>query len=204
MCGLFGAIGENQSADILQEIAEQAGRRGPHANGIAWLNHGGINCRKSLGPINPAAIYSGVSTMALIGNCRLGTSGTPCDPANNQPQVVDTVAVSHNGNVPCFAEMAAEVGAKLVTGCDSEVIAHYVLRKGVVETIKRLSGCEPLVLLILSNEKISAYRAGQPLFVYEQDGCHYFCSRSFAQAHILPEGQAFWFDLSGGHRYENS
>ncbi len=197
MCGIFGAIGPNLKPDLLTEIAQQAGRRGPHANGIAWLEAQAISFRKRLGQIDPKSLYKDVRTLALIGNCRLSTSGSHLTPGNNQPMVCGGVAVSHNGNVSNARDVAAELGAELQTECDSEIICHCILKEGIERTLKRLQDARPLALLILNAGGIIAYRAGQPLFAFSAGGCHYLCSRPFSGAELIPEGEPIKYRWEG-------
>lgn len=198
MCGIFGAIGKNIDRDILQEIGAEAGKRGPQAHGISWLAADSICTQKKSTAINPKKVFIGIETTAIIGNCRLSTSGTYKDIANNQPMVLDDMAVSHNGNIKSYLQIAEDIGAELETQCDSEIICHLVKRFGVKETLKRLKKEMPMALLLLQDNKITAFRKGQPLYVYHAGGCFYFCSRKFQAAELLVEGKPIMFDVEGG------
>ncbi len=193
MCGIFGAIGREMDYRTLWEIIERAGRRGPHASGIAWLKNGGILARKLPGAVVPDDLLAGITTPALIGNCRLSTSGTPRNENNNQPIVLPGVAVSHNGNIPGHLRLAEELGIKLETDCDSEIIGHLLNRYGMEKALERLQHARPMALLVLQKNKITAFRFGQPLYHAVINGGHYFCSRFFNWSNLLPEGKAIEF-----------
>lgn len=198
MCGIFGAIGKNIDKGILQEIAAEARKRGPQAYGISWYEHENICTQKKSNAIIPNKVFKGIVTTALIGNCRLGTSGTYKNIANNQPMVLENLAISHNGNVKSYLQIANEMGVQLSTQCDSEIICHLISRFGVKEALKKLKKEMPMALLLLQNNKITAFRKGQPLYVYHTEDCFYFCSRKFRAAEMLDEGKPIVFDSEGG------
>lgn len=198
MCGIFGAIGKNIEGDILQEIAEQAKKRGPQAYGISWHEHENICTQKKSNAIIPDKAFKGIVTTSLIGNCRLGTSGTYKNIANNQPMVLEDLAISHNGNIRSYLQIAEKMGIELKTQCDSEIICHMIKEYGLKNTLKRLDSEMPMALLLLQNNKITTFRKGQPLYIESIGDCFYFCSRKFGKAKPLEEGKVIVFDLEGG------
>lgn len=197
MCGLFGAIG-NIDMQILSIVAAEAGRRGPQASGIAWVEDGKLKTRKELGKIHPDKFLKDIHTNIAIGNCRLGTSGSFLDMNNNQPIVIGDTAISHNGNILNSSEIAKEMNVELQTLCDSEIIVHMIKRYGMKDTISKLSQSVPFALIVLQSNKISAYRKGQPLYYLNKAGCHYLCSRVFYGAKQIPEDTIMDFGLEGG------
>lgn len=204
MCGIFGAIGKNIDLLILQEIAVQARKRGPHAYGISWYENEEICTRKKPTAINPQKAFHGIQCSAIIGHCRLATSGSYKDIANNQPMVMDDLAISHNGNIRSYLQIAKSMGIELKTHCDSEIICHMIKKFGVNETLKRLDSEMPMALLLLQKEKIITFRKGQPLYVQYKDGCFYFCSRKFLNAELMEEGKVIMFDVEGGKKYADN
>ena len=191
MCGIFGAIGNSIKEEIMQEIAEEALKRGPQAHGIAWYSNENICLQVNSSAINPQKAFKGMSEdcRAIIGNCRLSTSGSYLDEQNNQPLVLDQTVISHNGNVKSYLQIAEELEVKLSTKCDSEIICHLINRFGVKEALSRLSAEVPMALLILHENKLTAFRQGQPLYTSCIDGTHYFCSRKFTGAKPIKEGK---------------
>lgn len=188
MCGIFGAIGNSIDELLLQEIAREALKRGPQAYGIAWYEDGNICRQINTKPISPKKAFKGIKTNVIIGNCRLSTSGTFTDVSNNQPIIIEDTTISHNGNIRSYLQIADEIEADLFSSCDSEIICHLINQFGVHEAIDRLSTEMPMALLILHNNKITAFRKGQPLYVRSVDGCHYLCSREFIGSKIIEEG----------------
>lgn len=192
MCGIFGAVGDSINNMLLQEIAGEALKRGPQAYGIAWACTGddGIHRQVSAKQINPKKAFKDIkgNCRAIIGNCRLATSGSFEDLLNNQPMLIEQTAVSHNGNVKHYLQIADEIGAELKSECDSEIICHLINQVGVKECINRLSEEVPMALLILQKNKITAFRKGQPLYVRSVNGCHYLCSRQFGGSVEIEEG----------------
>lgn len=197
MCGIFGAIGKSIKQEILQEIAGEALKRGPQAYGIAYFEDENICTQKYANAIKPQRAFRGIKPESIIGNCRLATCGKYTDIVSNQPMVAGETAISHNGNIRSYLQIAEEEHIQLETSCDSEIICHLVNAWGIEKTIQRLSGEMPMALLILQRNKITAYRNGQPLYALSVDGCHYFCSRHFTGAEELEEGRIYEF--GGGH-----
>lgn len=188
MCGLFGAIGESIDNQVLQEIAGEALKRGPQAYGIAWKEQENICLHLQADAIKPQKAFKGISTNAIIGNCRLSTSGSHINVINNQPIQLGDISITHNGNVRSYLQIADNIGVKLKTECDSEIICHLVDKFGVEDALTYLSQEMPMAILILQGNKIIAFRKGQPLYLKSVDGCHYFCSRKFSGAKMIKEG----------------
>lgn len=195
MCGIFGAVGSSINDLLLQEIAGEALKRGPQAYGIAWMEDENICKQMYASAINPKKAFKDIkgNCRAILGNCRLATSGTFKDLSNNQPMVIGQTAISHNGNVRSYLQIADEIGAELKSDCDSEIICHLVNKFGVEESISRLSAEVPMALLILQKNKITAFRKGQPLYVRSVDGCHYLCSHEFTGSVKVEEGKIIEF-----------
>lgn len=195
MCGIFGAVGNSINHLLLQEIAGEALKRGPQAYGIAWMENENICIQMYASAINPKKAFNHIkdNCQAIIGNCRLATSGTFTDLSNNQPIVLGRTVLSHNGNVRSYLQIADEIGAELKSNCDSEIICHLINKFGVEESVNRLSAEVPMALLILQNNKITAFRKGQPLYVRSVDGCHYLCSREFTGSVKVEEGKIVEF-----------
>lgn len=197
MCGVFGAIGSLDNA-ILQEIAAEAKKRGPHAYGISWLSNDSICTQKAAQAINPKEAFKRIDTKAIIGHCRLSTSGSYKDVTNNQPIVLNNLALAHNGNIRSYLQIASDIGVRLATNCDSEIIGHMIQRMGVENTLIHLENEMPMALLLLQNNKITVFRNGLPVYMLRTDGAIYFCSRKFRTAEIVQEGRILEFSIEGG------
>lgn len=192
MCGVFGSCGTAADVDLLQEIALLAGTRGPHAHEIFWTDSRGSHIRKEIGRIRPE-ILKNVMPALLIGHCRLSTSGSYRMEQNNQPIICGDIAVSHNGNIPDYLEIAREKGITLSTCCDSEILCHLAGRYGVQNAITATKGA-PTALLLLQNNKMTVFRRRLPLYALHTDGGYYFCSRSFRDAAQIPENEELTFE----------
>lgn len=181
MCGIFGFSGRNYpDKEIMREIAYLAGTRGCHSNGVAWLTpDGAIHTKKRLGKIDPDTIFEGATSKAIIGHCRLSTSGPPTL-ANAQPLASPSMAVAHNGTIRNYAELAQAYKGQLHTQCDSELL----LRIDPETLFGRLSN-DPYAYLVIANGQISARRRDMPLYELKTADGTYWCSRKFREATLI-------------------
>lgn len=170
----------------LDAVAALAARRGPHAWGVAWRDGAASGRHVVVGAYNRTISAAGTSG-SVIGQCRLSTSGTPRDTRNNQPLVVGTVAIAHNGNVRDHERRARELGVTLSTSCDSELLAHIIARDGLERALSLLDGA-PYALLVLSPAGVAAARRGHPLYVHATAYGTYVCSVPFEGAIMIDEG----------------
>lgn len=184
MCGIFGFSGPAVQPITLERSAFEAARRGPHSWGIAWTDERRRVVRGS-GRIteSPEALVPCHQARALIGHCRLATSGDYRNLADAQPMLVADVALVHNGIVRDSAERAAQAGIRLRTGCDSELLAAVVARmRGSAGTrlAEALRGClnpgEPFAVLALIGDRLVGARSGLPLYYATSAHGSYFCS----------------------------
>lgn len=207
MCGLFGAIGPTIQAQFIRKVAQQAGRRGPQAWGVALRTRYGIAIHTHPGQLTGAVVPALMTpdVTAFIGQARLCTSGDYHASSNNQPLVSghgqETVAIAHNGVVYNVDELAQQYGLELLTGNDSEVIAHLIARDTggslllrVIDAVEAVDSRSPLALLVLFIYGVVTIRRGHPLYVLTEGADHYFCSRPFhPDATMLPDNAAtFW------------
>lgn len=181
MCGIFGFIGSTPNTLLLQRIARLAGTRGCHSHGIAWIGNGNILTRKGLGKIDENTIFNGISTNALIGHCRLSTSGAGTI-RNAQPILANGAAIAHNGNIPRYKEIAASQGITMQTDNDSEVFLHLICRGGLMRDFSTINGGSPYACLLLTKNIFVADCNKMPLYVLLRKEGYYFCSRSFDEA----------------------
>jgi len=197
MCGLFAFSGHMAKWDALQHVAILAATRGPHSHGYVWISPEAYDdtnfcSHRAMGPLTLSMTHlSSVNAGTIIGHSRLATTGTY---AGGEPKLDDTmpfrsgpVAIVHNGNVPEYQETADELGVKLKTGCDSELIAilldrtrHLGLQLSLQAVMNRLYGDNdrPFVVIAMnSDRKLTAIRRGLPLFQMVRDEGMYLCSR---------------------------
>ena len=145
MCGIFGFVGSKTDISIIELIGVEAAKRGPQAWGVAWPQENEMHVYKQEKKFDAKEmqklkkILTDNAVSAMVGNCRLSTSGTFENENNNQPMVLSNITISHNGNVPEYQHIAEEYNVKLNTECDSEIICHMVNVVGIENTISQLS-----------------------------------------------------------------
>jgi len=155
--------------------------------GLSWIESGELRTRKFVGKIEShldEIMRIGVmESTAMIGVCRLATSGTWRDERNNQPMVNAEYAVVHNGNFYNDTLIFAKYQYVPKTNCDSEAILA-MLESGVrcgEEIIEEMSPRVPFAALILSREgQITPLRTEHPLFESRYPEGMYYCSRSMS------------------------
>lgn len=159
-----------------------------HAHGL----YNGSTLIKAVGTISSKLEvdpeYLPSKDQALIGHCRLSTSGTPKDTANNQPIVAGKLAVAHNGNIYNSEALAYEYSLRLTSACDSEALP--VLISSLTKTSSDLDALIKAVSLIDASPgafllygfsgdltgAVVAIRRKLPLWEWSQPEGVYFCS----------------------------
>ena len=201
MCGLFASMGA-PDVDVVHSIASRAATRGPHGFGIfatspendteARLAHAG-----DITPFLPE-IGDFAHRGVLIGHCRLATSGGAADHAamaNAQPITRGRFTIAHNGTA------RHAVLNELFSSCDSEALLAYMdLRisrplEYRLQSIDEVVGQgEPAAVIAYDGEILHAFSRGLPLFVRQDPGAVYLCSRRFDGAEPLEQARV--------HRYK--
>lgn len=187
MCGIFGFTGTLPDPNLCNQLAALAETRGPHAWGISTRTPDGqIQTVKQTGSITAARPQW--PQTSFIGLCRMATSGTWRDPANNQPMVSGRVALVHNGNVYNDRDIFRRHAVSPETGCDSEAILVAYLQSTALSPAARLRDAagqvdrrSPLAVLVLEADgALVAMRRGHPLYMRPGLGGFYFCSRRWS------------------------
>lgn len=204
MCGLWGFVSTGGPPDpgTLERAALAAANRGPDAWGYVSLSVTGLtgaNFRSARLTALPAELCGADpknQPAALIGHCRLATSGGP---GVIQPLLIGGtgLAVAHNGNYYGHRELAALHGFPLATACDSEVLGFMAARLGgalrdpaaaVVNALSAAARPSKAAVLVLDTAEglLAAVPAGQPLYSLLAAAGVYFASQN-------PGG---WFPLA--------
>ena len=191
MCGIIGMIDAKAVALPLLAALRRLEYRGYDSAGMATLDRGRIERRRSEGKIarlekvlaeNPLRGTTG------IGHTRWATHGAPVE-KNAHPHANATLAVVHNGIIENFASLRFELeaeGRRFESETDSEVIVHLLTRevercKGDLaracrEVLPRLKGMFALVAMFAGEEGLLfGARCGSPLAIGFSDG--FSCGR---------------------------
>lgn len=185
MCGIIGILGKGPVADHLVDALKRLEYRGYDSAGIATLEKGALDRRRSEGKLKnlenklkaaPLAGHAG------IGHTRWATHGRPNE-SNAHPHATPRVAVVHNGIIENFRELREGLekdGAKFSSETDTEVVAHLVtaeLDKGLkpAEAVKavlpRLRGAFALGFVFSGEDDLLiGARKGSPLAIGYGDG----------------------------------
>ena len=135
MCGIVGYVGHRHALSVIIPGLHRLEYRGYDSAGIATVNGGTLDVRKTAGKISALETLIGADRPAGtlgIGHTRWATHGRPTD-ANAHPHVdcQSTLAVVHNGIIENYRELrrtlAAE-GHRFRSQTDTEVIAHLIER----------------------------------------------------------------------------
>ena len=197
MCGIIGALGKHEVAPILLEALKRLEYRGYDSAGIATINHGDLDRRRSVGKLHNLSdllVHNPLPGKAGIGHTRWATHGAP-KTENAHPHCTKQVAVVHNGIIENFVELRTELttyGLQPTSDTDSEAVAllteHYLASGishtiAVDQTLARLKGAFALVFLFQGqNDLMIAARKGSPLAIGYGDGEMFVGSDAIALA----------------------
>ena len=169
MCGVFGVRAPGRDVARLSYFGLYAlQHRGQESAGIAVSEDGRLTVLRDLGLVPQVfdeRSLSGLKGQLAIGHARYSTTGGNAW-LNSQPLIhhgrARTVALGHNGNLVNAEQLRAEVGKKLASSSDSEVIGALIanddrpLEEAVVATMRRLEGAASVVGL--ADETLFAFR----------------------------------------------
>lgn len=207
MCGIVGAISDNQAAPILLEGLKRLEYRGYDSAGIAIHNsNGDLQRIRSVGKVaqlDELLNRSHIEGVLGIAHTRWATHGMPAERNAHPHMSGERVAVVHNGIIENHAELRADLEKKgfvFTSDTDTEVIAHLLaslldqgldLLDAVRQTAKQLVGAYALAVMSPDDsERLVVARAGSPLVVGVSDKGNYVASDVFA---LLPVTRQFIF-----------
>jgi amidophosphoribosyltransferase len=169
MCGVFGISAPDRDVARLAYFGLYAlQHRGQESAGIAVSEDGRLTGLRDLGLVTQVfdeRKLSGLHGELAIGHTRYSTTGSNAW-ANAQPLLhhgpARTVALGHNGNLTNADRLRVEVGPRLHSTSDSEVIAAMIaaderpLAEAVAGAIERIEGAATVVGL--AEGKLFAFR----------------------------------------------
>ena len=197
MCGIIGIAGTREVAPLILDALRRLEYRGYDSAGVATLNGGAIERRRSPGKLSQLAKLLDASPLAGftgIGHTRWATHG-PATERNAHPHASARVALVHNGIIENFRELKAELiaaGHKFESDTDTEVAVHLIthhLDQGMTPedaaraTVGRLTGAFALAIIFKGEESLLiGARRGSPLAVGYGETEAYLGSDAFALA----------------------
>jgi glucosamine--fructose-6-phosphate aminotransferase (isomerizing) len=197
MCGIVGIAGTRDVAPIILEALKRLEYRGYDSAGIATLDQGAIDRRRSPGKLSKLGAVLEQKPLhgsTGIGHTRWATHGAPTE-ANAHPHATPKVAIVHNGIIENFRELKAELSAKghkFESETDSEVAAHLVTQlmseglapdEAAKRAVARLTGAYSIAMIFKDHEGLLVgARRGAPLAVGYADKEAYIGSDAFALA----------------------
>jgi glucosamine--fructose-6-phosphate aminotransferase (isomerizing) len=133
MSGIIGYIGNKRVVPMLLEGLQRLQYRGYDSAGIAVIQHGALEIRRSRGKLRnleEVVRQSPLNGLYGIGHTRWATHGAPTEEnAHPHRDCEGTVALVHNGIIENYLELKHELAAeghRFRTETDTEVIAHLV------------------------------------------------------------------------------
>lgn len=191
MCGIVGYIGKQEACPILIDGLRRLEYRGYDSAGVAVLNDGGIQVRKSVGKLKALeTTLDGNHPCGTVGvgHTRWATHGRPSDEnAHPHTDCSGRITVVHNGIIENYAELKErllESGHAFTSETDTEVAAHLIesyyhgdLAEAVRLAAKELEGSFALVVIAQDEPgTIVAARRHSPLVIGLGEGESFLAS----------------------------
>jgi glutamine---fructose-6-phosphate transaminase (isomerizing) len=166
MCGIIGIAGTREVAPLIVDALKRLEYRGYDSAGVATLDHGHIDRRRSPGKLIELAKLlhdQPLHGSTGIGHTRWATHGGVTE-RNAHPHASSRVALVHNGIIENFRDLKNELvaaGHRFESETDTEVAVHLVthyLDKGLSPleaaqaAVKRLTGAFALVMIFKGAE----------------------------------------------------
>jgi glucosamine--fructose-6-phosphate aminotransferase (isomerizing) len=138
MCGIVGYVGDQEAVPILMGGLAKLEYRGYDSAGIAVLQDGKIEVRRSVGKLTnlqKSLKDNGLKGHIGIGHTRWATHGKPSE-QNAHPHRSEGCVLVHNGIIENYVPLKQQLkkdGYRFVSETDTEVVAHLIdqhLKKG--------------------------------------------------------------------------
>ena len=192
MCGIIGYIGPKPVVPVILEGLRRLEYRGYDSAGVAVVQDGGIEIRRSAGKL--INLEKSIEAKPLtgvygLGHTRWATHGRPTEEnAHPHRSASGRIVVVHNGIIENYLEIKKALiaeGHKFESETDTEVVAHLVekewkndgLENAVFRAMQRVRGLFALVLISADDpEKLVTVRNGPPIVVGIGDGEYFVAS----------------------------
>ncbi len=191
MCGIIGYIGHQNAISILVEGLKRLEYRGYDSAGIAVLQNGNIEVRRSVGKLvnledalRQEPLYGTIG----IGHTRWATHGKPSE-QNAHPHRSGGVVIVHNGIIENYLPLKRQLqteGYHFESETDTEVIAHLLafhmsqgrsLRGAFQAATREFQGSYAIAGLCVSEpETLVVTRSGCPLVIGQSGKAAYSAS----------------------------
>lgn len=184
MCGIIGYIGDENAAGVLMQGLRRLEYRGYDSAGIAVLQHGRIEIRRSVGKLvhlEDALKEEHFAGTIGIGHTRWATHGKPSE-QNAHPHRSGNLVIVHNGiieNYLVHKRRLETAGYRFESETDTEVIAHllafhmeegYSLEQAFRATVQELHGSYAIAGMCVSEpETLVVTKLGCPLVLGQSE-----------------------------------
>ena len=191
MCGIVGYVGKKDAVEILIDGLRRLEYRGYDSAGIAVLQGGNIELRRSAGKlVNLEEVVKKNPLHGTIGvaHTRWATHGKPCEEnAHPHTDCQGRLVVVHNGIIENYHRLKKALmaeGHTFTSETDTEVVAHLIekhfkgnLLTAVQEALKEVEGSYALGVISKDDPgTLVAARNGSPLILGIGEGEYFLAS----------------------------
>ncbi len=185
MCGIIGYVGQEDAVPLLLSGLRRLEYRGYDSAGLAVLEAGTIEVRRSVGKLgNLERVVQDrrLSGSIGIGHTRWATHGKPSD-QNAHPHRSGNCVLVHNGIIENYLPLKQQLeqeGYRFESETDTEVVAHLIRREvaqgqglaeAVVAATRQVRGSYAMVAICEQEpDLLVAARFGCPLVVGRSPG----------------------------------
>ncbi len=196
MCGIVGAVAQQNIVPILLEGLKRLEYRGYDSCGIALHIDGKLQRSRStsrVADLQHQVDQAHLSGFTGIAHTRWATHGAPATHNAHPHFSRDHIALVHNGIIENYVELRTELqsaGYIFESQTDTEVIAHLIdhmysgdLFNTVQQAVKRLTGAYAIAVFCANEpHRVVAARQGSPLIVGIGAGQNFVASDAMALA----------------------
>ena len=180
MCGIVGYIGEEDAVPVLMDGLQRLEYRGYDSAGLAILQGGKIEVRRTVGKL--ASLAKAIQGQRLpgtigLGHTRWATHGEPSE-ENAHPHRSGGCVLVHNGIIENYLPLKQQLeqeGYRFESETDTEVVAHLIgrelihgrpLAEAVCAATRQIRGSYALATICETEpQTLVAARSGCPLVV---------------------------------------